>query len=210
MRTPTRTPDRSRGLLPNRPRGLRTGLLRGLTVSTVVAALATGLTACGGDSDAATTGGAAPGTVTVGALSNGAARQTDLKVTEVKAISAELRKSVARKGSLVIGVGALPAGFPPLAYVGQDQKTLTGAEPDLGRLVAAVLGLKPEVKNSTWESSSSASTAARSTSPSRTSPTPRSARRSTSSPPTGRTTSPSRCGRRAPGTSAATTGTWPA
>ncbi|MGW3156930.1 ABC transporter substrate-binding protein [Streptomyces sp. NPDC001089] len=152
MRTPTRTPDRSsRSLLPDRPRGLRTGLLRGLTVSTVVAALAAGLTACGGESDAATTGGAAPGTVTVGALSNGAARRTDLKVTEVKAISAELPKEVARKGRLVIGVGALPAGFPPLAYVGQDQKTLTGAEPDLGRLVAAVLGLKPEVKNSTWE-----------------------------------------------------------
>ena len=54
-------------------------------------------------------------------------------------------------GKLVIGVGALPAGFPPLAYVGTDQKTLTGSEPDLGRLVAAVLGLKPEIKNSTWE-----------------------------------------------------------
>lgn len=87
----------------------------------------------------------------MGALSNGAARQTDLKVSEVKSISAELPKSVAKSGKLVIGVGALPAGFPPLAYVGQDQKTLTGAEPDLGRLVAAVLGLKPEVKNSTWE-----------------------------------------------------------
>ncbi|MFG2701972.1 transporter substrate-binding domain-containing protein [Streptomyces sp. NPDC048386] len=50
-----------------------------------------------------------------------------------------------------IGIGALPAGFPPLAFVGSDQKTLTGSEPDLGRLVAAVLGLSPEVRNSTWE-----------------------------------------------------------
>ncbi|MFF2996389.1 ABC transporter substrate-binding protein [Streptomyces sp. NPDC057950] len=135
-----------------RSRTLRTGLLRGLAVSTAVATLATGLAACGGRSDAATTAGdAAPGTVTLGALSNGAAQRTDLKVPEVRSISAELPKSVARSGKLVIGVGALPAGFPPLAYVGQDQKTLTGAEPDLGRLVAAVLGLKPEVKNSTWE-----------------------------------------------------------
>jgi len=68
-------------------------------------------------------------TVTVGALSNGLAQQTDLKVSEVKSISAELPKSVTKSG----------------------KPTLTGAEPDFGRLVAAVLGLKAEVKNSTWE-----------------------------------------------------------
>jgi hypothetical protein len=37
------------------------------------------------------------------------------------------------------------------AFVGNDQKTLTGSEPDLGRLVAAVLGLKPVLSNATWE-----------------------------------------------------------
>ena len=132
--------------------GLRSRLLRGVTASAAVASLAAGLGACGGDSDAATRTGSAPaGTVTVGSLSNGAAEETGLKVSEVKSISAELPKMVAESGKLVVGVGALPAGFPPLAYVGQDQKTLTGAEPDLGRLVAAVLGLKPEVRNSTWE-----------------------------------------------------------
>ncbi|MEU6228807.1 transporter substrate-binding domain-containing protein [Streptomyces sp. NPDC047042] len=131
---------------------LRSRLLRGITASAAVASLAAGLAACGGDSDAATrTDNAPAGTVTVGSLSNGAAKETQLKVTEVKSISAELPKKVADSGKLVIGVGALPSGFPPLAYVGEDQKTLTGAEPDLGRLVAAVLGLKPEVKNSTWD-----------------------------------------------------------
>jgi polar amino acid transport system substrate-binding protein len=130
----------------------RRSLLRGITAATAVATLATGLAACGGDSDAATTTDAAgAGSVTVGRLSNGAAKQTALKVSEVKSISAELPKSVRHSGKLVIGVGALPAGFAPLAYVGSDQKTLTGAEPDLGRLVAAVLGLEPEVKNFTWE-----------------------------------------------------------
>ncbi|MBD0419001.1 ABC transporter substrate-binding protein [Streptomyces sp. TRM S81-3] len=128
----------------------RRGLLRGITAATAVTALASSLAACGGDSDAATTTDAA-GTVTVGRLSNGAARQTALKVSEVKAISARLPESVRSRGTLVIGVGALPDGFPPLAYVGSDQKTLTGAEPDLARLVAAVLGLRPELKNSTWE-----------------------------------------------------------
>ncbi|MCD9877932.1 transporter substrate-binding domain-containing protein [Streptomyces guryensis] len=129
----------------------RRSLIRGITAATAVATLATGLAACGGNSDAATTTGAANGTVTVGQLSNGAAKQTSLKVSEVKSISAELPKSVKSSGKLEIGIGALPAGFAPLAYVGSDQKTLTGAEPDFGRLVAAVLGLKPELKNSTWE-----------------------------------------------------------
>ncbi|MCC5475546.1 ABC transporter substrate-binding protein [Streptomyces barringtoniae] len=130
----------------------RRSLIRGIAAATAVASLATGLAACGGDSDAATTTeGAKPGEVVIGQVSNGAAEQTTVKVSEVKAISAELPAAVGRSGKLVIGEGALPAGFPPLAYVGSDQKTLTGSEPDLGRLVAAVLGLKPELKNFTWE-----------------------------------------------------------
>ncbi|MEU6511138.1 ABC transporter substrate-binding protein [Streptomyces sp. NPDC046942] len=128
----------------------RRALIRGITAATAVATLATGLAACGGDSEAATTTDAA-GTVTVGRVSNGAAKETVLKVSEVKSISAELPASVRKSGKLVIGVGALPAGSAPLDYVGSDQKTLTGSEPDLGRLVAAVLGLKPEVRTFTWE-----------------------------------------------------------
>ncbi|MGW7385991.1 transporter substrate-binding domain-containing protein [Streptomyces sp. NPDC054794] len=128
----------------------RSRLLRGLTAGTAVATLATGTAACGGSSEAATTTDAA-GTVTVGQLSNGAAKQTALKVSEVKSISAELPAAIRKSGKLKIGVGALPDGFPPLAYIGSDQKTLTGAEPDFGRLVAAVLGLKPEPRNFTWE-----------------------------------------------------------
>jgi polar amino acid transport system substrate-binding protein len=129
----------------------RRGLLRGLTAATAAVTLASGLAACGADSDAATTTTDPAGTVTVGRLSNGAAKETALKVSEVKSISARVPAPVRKSGKLVIGVGALPDGFPPLAYVGDDQKTLTGAEPDLARLVAAVLGLEPEVKNATWE-----------------------------------------------------------
>ncbi|MEY2246983.1 transporter substrate-binding domain-containing protein, partial [Streptomyces sp. BF23-18] len=126
--------------------------LRGVAATAAVASLAASLAACGADSDAATrTRTDAAGTVTVGALSNGAAKETVLKVSEVKSISGELPKSIAERGTLVVGIGALPAGSPPLNFVGQDQKTLTGSEPDLGKLVAAVLGLKPVVKNSTWE-----------------------------------------------------------
>jgi polar amino acid transport system substrate-binding protein len=131
----------------------RRSLIRGITAATAVASLATGLAACGGNSDAATSTDTAAktGEVVVGQVSNGAAQQTSIKVSEVKSISAELPAALKKSGKLEIGIGALPAGFPPLAYVGSDQKTLTGSEPDLGRLVAAVLGLKPEVQNSTWE-----------------------------------------------------------
>ncbi|MFJ9643762.1 ABC transporter substrate-binding protein [Streptomyces sp. NPDC004244] len=125
---------------------------RALTTAAAAATLVAGLTACGAQS-AAGGAGAPPGTatVTVGGLSNGAAQQTDVTVPVDESLRAKLPEAVRERGELVIGVGALPAGFPPLAYVGTDQKTLTGAEPDLGRLVAATLGLKPVVKNSTWE-----------------------------------------------------------
>ncbi|MFF4055966.1 transporter substrate-binding domain-containing protein [Streptomyces sp. NPDC001668] len=129
----------------------RRSLIRGITAATTVTALAGGLAACGGDSDAATRTGDSAGTVTVGRLSNGAAKETALKVAEVKSISAELPDAVKKSGKLVIGSGTLPSGAPPLGFVGSDQKTLTGSEADLARLVAAVLGLEPEVKRFTWE-----------------------------------------------------------
>jgi polar amino acid transport system substrate-binding protein len=131
-------------------------VLRSLSAGTAAAALTVGLAACGSaasDSNSTSTSAdqAQAGAVTVAALSNGAGTRTDIKVSEVASLHTELPAQVAKSGQLVIGVGALPAGFPPLAFVGSDQQTLTGAEPDFGRLVAAVLGLKPVVQNSTWE-----------------------------------------------------------
>ncbi|MFJ4681821.1 transporter substrate-binding domain-containing protein [Streptomyces sp. NPDC091377] len=129
----------------------RRHLLRGITAVTAFAALGTALAGCGGESDAATTTKAAAGTVTVGRLSNGAAEETSVEVAEVKSISALLPDAVKKSGKLVIGSGTLPSGSPPLGFIGDDQKTLTGSEPDLGRLIAAVLGLEPDVSPSTWE-----------------------------------------------------------
>ena len=80
-----------------------------------------------------------------------AATSVQLTVPRSPAIRAELPKSLVASGKLVIGVGALPAGAPPLDYVGTDQQTLTGSEPDLGRLVAAVFGLTPDVENASWQ-----------------------------------------------------------
>ncbi|ANF31662.1 ABC transporter substrate-binding protein [Leifsonia xyli] len=114
------------------------------------AALVVSLAACSGQASAED-GTSTAGSVTIAAHTNGAGTETSIKVDKVDSIAAEVPDAVKKRGTLVIGVGALPAGFPPLAFTGDDQKTLTGSEPDLGRLVAAVLGLKPEVKNATWD-----------------------------------------------------------
>ncbi|MGN7191385.1 transporter substrate-binding domain-containing protein [Curtobacterium sp. MCBA15_004] len=108
----------------------------------------------GCSSGAAATGsgpGSSRGSVTIGAASNGAATETTVRVAEDTTLHDELPAAVKSSGKLVIGVGALPAGFPPLAFTGDDQRTLTGSEPDLGRLVAAKLGLEADVRNATWD-----------------------------------------------------------
>ncbi|MFZ4894349.1 ABC transporter substrate-binding protein [Plantibacter sp. Mn2098] len=125
--------------------------LRTIGALATAALLVAGLAACSGSATAADATAAPTGTVTVGAFSNGAGTETKLKVDTVEEIRKTLPKSVLDSGTLTIGIGALPSGFPPLAFTGDDNETLTGAEPDLGRLVAAVLGLKPDVKNSTWD-----------------------------------------------------------
>ncbi|GMA85341.1 hypothetical protein GCM10025868_05910 [Angustibacter aerolatus] len=159
---PTRTPARPaephtpRSTVPQQhPRTRRRARASGLFAAGLV--IAGVLAACGdasGDVDAEPAANASDATqsvVTVGALSNGSAQETKATVTRDDSIRAEAPAAVRDKGSLVIGLGLLPSGAPPLGFVGTDQKTLTGSEPDLGRLVAGVLGLKPVVDNATWD-----------------------------------------------------------
>ncbi|GGB37973.1 transporter substrate-binding domain-containing protein [Gordonia jinhuaensis] len=125
-----------------------------MSIAMVTAATVMGTAAgCSEGDSAAAPASNADGTtaVTVGAVSNGAATETTISVPQVAAIRAELPKEVLDGGALTIGIGALPAGSAPLAFVGTDQKTLTGSEPDLGRLVAGVLGLRAEITNATWD-----------------------------------------------------------
>ena len=129
----------------------RPSRLRRVAVSAIAASLLAVVAACGGGAAAA--GGASGGetTVQVGALSNGAATETPITVPVVDEIRATLPQAIRDKGTLDVGSGNLPAGSPPLGYVGTDQQTLVGSEPDLARLVAGVFGLKPDIHNSTWE-----------------------------------------------------------
>jgi len=115
-------------------------------------AFLTALSACGGsggDTAAAAAGGTTA--VNVGALSNGAAKEVTINVPVVDAIRAGLPPQIRDAGVLNVGLGLLPAGSPPLGFVGTDDKTLTGSEPDLARLVGGVLGLKVQLNNATWE-----------------------------------------------------------
>jgi polar amino acid transport system substrate-binding protein len=117
----------------------------------ITAALIAGLAACAADPSAEPASSDTSSTVTIGAFSNGVATETSVEVPVVEDIRSTLPKEVLDSGKLVIGIGDLPSGFPPLAYVGDDDETETGSESDLGRLVAAVFGLQPEFKPSTWD-----------------------------------------------------------
>jgi len=125
-------------------------LRRTLTATTILTAILS-LTACGDTTQAVSTRDTDGNQVITVAANTGTETSVRLTVPVVQSIRAEIPQSVRDSGKLVIGVGALPDGFPPLAYVGTDQKTLTGAEPDLGRLVAAVFGLNPDVQNASWQ-----------------------------------------------------------
>ncbi|MBO0841967.1 MAG: transporter substrate-binding domain-containing protein, partial [Nocardioides sp.] len=131
----------------------RTGPIAGVAVVVVVVVALVAYFALRGGSgdDAAPKSSGGVTHVKIGQGAGSAAKPVTLDVPTVAKIRAELPAKYRQSGSLVIGEGALPTGFPPLAFVGSDNKTLTGAEPDFGRLVAAVLGLQPKVTNATWE-----------------------------------------------------------
>lgn len=127
-------------------------LRHGLALAATGTALVTLLAACG--SSSGDTGSASENGVThvkIAQVSNGAGTPTTIDVAQQDDIRKKLPKAILDSGELKIGEGALPTGFPPLAFIGTDDKTFTGAEPDLGRLVAAVFGLKPVFNNSTWD-----------------------------------------------------------
>jgi polar amino acid transport system substrate-binding protein len=138
---------------------------RSIGLISALAATSTVLAACGSSSSksasstpVAATGAASASTAaTTAVVVGGNAAQskagvpTTLNIPVVASIRAELPASVISSGKLVVGLGLLPSGSPPLGFVGDDKKTLTGSEPDLGRLVAAVFGLKPDIEDATWD-----------------------------------------------------------
>src|SRR4051794_21104361 len=69
-----------------------------------------GASAPGADADSASNAGST--TVTIAKATNGAGTEPSVTVPRVASIRAELPASIRSGGTLTIGVGNLPAGFP--------------------------------------------------------------------------------------------------
>ena len=95
---------------------------------------------------------AAAAVVEAGAVKiNDTPDQQRIVPAKVDAVAALLPEKIRSSGKLVIGVGAAGSGFPPLAFTADDNKTLIGNEPDVAVAVAGILGLQPELQNTSWE-----------------------------------------------------------
>jgi polar amino acid transport system substrate-binding protein len=110
--------------------------------------LLSGLTACAAPDEKPSNAAAVAGPATT--LNTGP-DQNRIAPSKVDAIAALLPADVRASGKLVIGVGAAGAGFPPLAFTATDNKTLIGNEPDIAVAIAGILGLRPDLENTSWE-----------------------------------------------------------
>nr|BFE73783.1 hypothetical protein GCM10020092_070840 [Actinoplanes digitatis] len=109
------------------------------------AALLAGLAACAAPEEKPTTVAASS------AALNTSPDQKRIVPAKVDAIASLVPQAVRDTGKLTIGVGAAASGFPPLAFTATDNTTLIGNEPDLGVAIAGVLGLAPDLQNTSWE-----------------------------------------------------------
>ncbi|MGW7268655.1 ABC transporter substrate-binding protein [Streptomyces sp. NPDC054842] len=105
------------------------------------------LSACGGDSDAAT-GTGASGTRKVGGINIGP-DQHRVRGEKVDRIAALVPAAIRERGTLKLGQSA--DASPPLGFYATDDKTRIGSEIDLATLVADTLGLKLDNDEVSWE-----------------------------------------------------------
>jgi len=67
----------------------------------------------------------------------------------VAAVRDKVPAAIRDKGTLTV---AADATYPPNEFIGNDGKTVEGMDPDLAKALAAVMGLKADVKNATFDS----------------------------------------------------------
>jgi polar amino acid transport system substrate-binding protein len=120
--------------------------MRARPAAVLALVLLTGLTACAAPDEKPRNAA-----VEVAAAVNDSPEQNRIVPAKVDAVAALLPAEVRASGKLVIGVGAAASGFPPLAFTATDNKTLIGNEPDLAVAIAGVLGLQPDLQNTSWE-----------------------------------------------------------
>ncbi|MFD6292360.1 ABC transporter substrate-binding protein [Streptomyces sp. NPDC060205] len=119
------------------------------TLAAAVAALVVAplLSACGGDSDAAT-GTGSSGTKKVGDVNIGP-DQNRIRGKKIDEIAALVPAAIRERGTLKLGQSA--DASPPLGFYATDDKTRIGSEIDLATLVADTLGLKLDNDEVSWE-----------------------------------------------------------
>jgi polar amino acid transport system substrate-binding protein len=119
--------------------------LRSALAVTLAAGLIAGSAACAAPDEKPAA--ASPVALTI----NNGPDQNRIVPAKVDSIAALVPDAIRTTGKLTIGVGAAGAGFPPLAFTATDNKTLIGSEPDLAVAIAGVLGLQPDLQNTSWE-----------------------------------------------------------
>jgi len=120
---------------------------RTLAASVAVLVAAPFLSACGGDSDAAT-GTGSSGTKKVGDVNIGP-DQNRIRGKKTDEIAALVPAAIRERGTLKLGQSA--DASPPLGFYATDDKTRIGSEIDLATLVADTLGLKLDTDEVSWE-----------------------------------------------------------
>src|SRR4051794_23308121 len=95
----------------------RRTMSRPFAAAALALALLSGAAACGSEDQAnAETGSGTAGTVNIAAQAKGIGKPAELKVGKQQTIADEVPAAVKADGRLTIGIGALPTGFPPLAF----------------------------------------------------------------------------------------------
>ncbi|MFF5006714.1 ABC transporter substrate-binding protein [Streptomyces phaeochromogenes] len=120
---------------------------RTLAVSVAALVVAPLLSACGGDSDAAT-GTGSSGTKKAGGVNIGP-DQNRIRGKKADDIAALVPAAIRERGTLKLGQSA--DASPPLGFYATDDKTRIGSEIDLATLVADTLGLKLDNDEVSWE-----------------------------------------------------------
>ncbi|MEV2194973.1 ABC transporter substrate-binding protein [Streptomyces phaeochromogenes] len=120
---------------------------RTLAASVAALVVAPLLSACGGDSDAAT-GTGSSGTKKAGGVNIGP-DQNRIRGKKVDEIAALVPAAISKRGTLKLGQSA--DASPPLGFYATDDKTRIGSEIDLATIVADTLGLKLDNDEVSWE-----------------------------------------------------------
>jgi polar amino acid transport system substrate-binding protein len=111
---------------------------RGSWILSTCAASALLLAGCGSSTDPVPGAAPAPGESAVAIAAQ----------TKVDAVAALLPQDVRQKGSLTV---ASDASYPPMESIAADGKTLVGLDPDLGKALGEVMGIRFEYVNSSFD-----------------------------------------------------------